>query len=131
MTFCTAINCMDGRTQLPVIRYLQARFNAQYVDMITAAGPNRILALNDPPATANFLLQQVHLSLEKHHSRQIAVIGHDDCAGNPAPPQEQQQHLMQAVRRLQQRHGQTAEIIALWLDASGRVHELSLSPQKA
>ncbi|MHC5086790.1 MAG: carbonic anhydrase, partial [Planctomycetota bacterium] len=26
MSFCTAINCMDGRVQLPVIPFLQNRF---------------------------------------------------------------------------------------------------------
>ena len=32
MKFCTAVTCMDGRIQLPVIAYLQKRFNAEYVD---------------------------------------------------------------------------------------------------
>jgi len=40
MIFCTAVNCMDGRVQLPVINYLKERFSANYVDMITEPGPN-------------------------------------------------------------------------------------------
>ncbi|MHA1252503.1 MAG: carbonic anhydrase, partial [Candidatus Helarchaeota archaeon] len=27
MKFCTVINCMDGRVQIPVINYLRKRFN--------------------------------------------------------------------------------------------------------
>ncbi|MGI9568583.1 MAG: carbonic anhydrase, partial [Desulfobulbia bacterium] len=34
MRFCSVISCMDGRVQLPVIRYLQKRFNVDYVDSI-------------------------------------------------------------------------------------------------
>ncbi len=44
MRFGTVINCMDGRVQLPVIAYLQKRFNVTYVDTITEAGPNLLLA---------------------------------------------------------------------------------------
>ncbi len=35
---------MDGRTQLTVINYLQKHFGVVHVDMITEAGPNKILA---------------------------------------------------------------------------------------
>ena len=43
MRFCTAINCMDGRVQPPVIRHLQGRFNAE-VGSITGPGPDLLLA---------------------------------------------------------------------------------------
>ena len=29
--YCTAVSCMDGRIQLPVIKYLQTCFNAEFV----------------------------------------------------------------------------------------------------
>ena len=38
-TFFTAINCMDGRVQLPVIKYVQEKFDILFVDMITEPGP--------------------------------------------------------------------------------------------
>ena len=47
--FCTAINCMDGRVQLPVIQYLQKRFNVDFVDSVTEAGPNLILSEAEDP----------------------------------------------------------------------------------
>ena len=34
ITFATAINCMDGRVQIPVIEYLKKEFKVDYVDMI-------------------------------------------------------------------------------------------------
>ena len=42
--FATAINCMDGRVQTPVIEYLQHQYGADYGDMVTEPGSNKILA---------------------------------------------------------------------------------------
>ncbi len=44
MSFCTVVNCIDGRVQLPVINYLADYFDVDYVDSITEAGPVAILA---------------------------------------------------------------------------------------
>ena len=44
MNFCTVINCMYGRVQLPVNKYLQKRFNVEFVDTITEAGPVFIIS---------------------------------------------------------------------------------------
>ena len=46
MTFFTVINCIDGRIQLPVIQYLQQKYNVEFIDSITEVGPNLILADN-------------------------------------------------------------------------------------
>jgi len=41
MSFCTAINCMDGRTQLPVNEFMRRKLGVAYVDTITEAGSVR------------------------------------------------------------------------------------------
>jgi len=46
-TFVTAINCMDGRTQEPIINFMKQRFKVDYVDMINEPGPVKALAGND------------------------------------------------------------------------------------
>ena len=43
-TFATAINCMDGRTQEPIISWAKKAFEVDYVDAITEPGPDKILA---------------------------------------------------------------------------------------
>lgn len=43
-TFATAINCMDGRTQLAVTAFMKSRYGVDFVDMITEPGPVRALA---------------------------------------------------------------------------------------
>jgi carbonic anhydrase len=121
--FCTVINCMDGRVQLPVLRYLQKRFQVEYVDSITEPGPNRILAEGSPSALVDSILARLRISLEKHHSVGIAVVGHHDCAGNPAPEARQREHLHKAVEFLRGCHPDT-EVLGLWVDENWEVHEL-------
>src|SRR5690606_33072319 len=43
-TFVTAINCIDGRAQDPVAEWMRDRFSVRYVDTITEAGADGILA---------------------------------------------------------------------------------------
>lgn len=42
--FVTAINCIDGRAHFPVKTWLQASFDAEFVDRITEPGVDKLLA---------------------------------------------------------------------------------------
>lgn len=122
MKFCTAINCMDGRVQLPVIRYLQKRFNVQYVDSITEAGPNLILAEQKKIDSVQSIFEKLEISITRHNSVGLALVGHHDCAGNPAPRDNQIEHIQKAIQFLRQ-HYESLEIIGLWVDENWEVHE--------
>jgi len=82
--FATAINCMDGRTQNPVIEWMRKHYSVSYVDMITEPGVDAILAENRDTRTIESIKRKAGISIEKHGSKFIAVVGHYDCAGNPA-----------------------------------------------
>ena len=77
MSFATAINCMDGRTQLPVIEYMSDRLGVDYVDMVTEAGPVRTAADSLHGALSGSIIQRVVISVEEHGSttQQWAVLG--------------------------------------------------------
>jgi carbonic anhydrase len=124
MTFCTAINCMDGRVQQPVIRYMQKRFDADVVDAITEPGPNKILAVGTDLSKIQSILERLEISIEVHESIGIAIIGHHDCEGNPAAEKEQLILLKKAVNFLKQKYD-NIEIIGLWVDDNWTVHELA------
>ena len=123
MRFCTAINCMDGRAQLPVIHYLQQRFHAAYVDTITEPGINRLLAEESNATLCASIHARIAISLERHDSVGMAVCGHHDCAGNPVDRQTQISHIRQAVAALRQRYPQVP-VIGLWVDENWRVEEV-------
>ncbi|MFP4226541.1 MAG: carbonic anhydrase [Desulfobacterales bacterium] len=129
MSFCTVINCMDGRVQVPVIRYLQDRFKADYVDSITEPGPNRVLAEDQNPAQVQSILDRLQISVEKHQSVGIAIVGHHDCAGNPAPKETQLKHIEAAVTRIGRLYANVA-VIGLWVDQDWVVHELGDSKKE-
>ena len=113
-TFATAINCMDGRVQLPVKYWVLKRFKVDYVDMITEPGPDKILAENNSPAVES-IKERVLISVEKHHSRNIIIIGHADCAGNPVPKQQHLEHIKLAIRVVKA-WGLPVSIYGVWLD---------------
>ncbi len=123
MRFCTVINCVDGRVQSPVIRYLQKRFNVDYVDSITESGPNLILSEYKNMVSIEAIFNKLKISIEKHNSAGIGIVGHYDCAGNPATQDNQIKHIQKAIKLIRQ-HYQNIEIIGLWVDKNWKVHEI-------
>jgi len=124
MSFCTTINCIDGRAQLPVISYLKQRFGVEYVDVITEAGPNLILAENQNKKAIQSILERVQTSLVAHGSVGIAISGHHDCAGNPAFENAQILHLQKAVEFLCEKFPDK-KILGLWVDENWQVREIA------
>ncbi|MCD4780791.1 MAG: hypothetical protein K8S27_09635 [Candidatus Omnitrophica bacterium] len=123
MTFCTVINCMDGRVQLPVITYLKKRFDVEYVDTITEPGPTLILAEQQNLPIVQSIFKRVSVSVKSHHSAGIAVVGHYDCAGNPAPEDDQRQQIQEAAQLIR-RQFDNMDVIGLWVDDQWSVHEV-------
>ncbi len=121
--FVTAINCMDGRVQLPVIDWMKKHSKADFVDMITEPGPNKILADNHEINLIHSLKKRVEISVVKHASAQIAIIGHFDCAGNPVNKETQLSQIKAAVHMIQS-WGFQIPVIGLWVDDDWTVHKI-------
>lgn len=122
MSFCTAINCMDGRVQLPVIQYLKERFGILYVDVVSEAGPVRVLAGRTDSEPKASVVRRAGVSVSAHGSGLIAVVAHDDCAGNPVPEEQQRRELAASVGYIA---GQFPEalVLGLWVDSEWSVTE--------
>jgi len=123
MSFCTAINCMDGRVQLPVTEYMKRKSGAEYVDMITEPGPNLVLAERADENLVNSIMARVNISVNHHGSRMIAVTGHHDCAGNPAEKDDQFAHTKKAMTVLSEYYPDV-ELVGLWVDENWSVSEI-------
>lgn len=98
-TFATAINCIDGRIQLPVIQWIKERFGVDHVDNITEAGSNHILAQHVEPNLSN-VKYNLGISVNGHGSRIVALSGHHDCARNPVPRDVQIAQVMEGLETL-------------------------------
>ena len=121
-TFCTLINCMDGRVQTSCNAWMRACFGAEHVDTITAPGPVKRLA----EGQGGELLDYVRISVEKHGSKTIAIAAHPECAGNPVEKDVQLEELKKAVAVLKAEFPQT-EVVALWANLDGAVEDVSSS----
>ena len=117
---------MDGRVQLPTTAFLKERFNVDHVDMITEAAPNRMLGKLTDYSLLQSVIDRVRLSVEHHHSVGIAIVGHYDCAGNPAGKEEQSADTITAIKRIRQYCSQYKDIpiIGLWIDENWSVSEV-------
>ncbi|MCK4310315.1 MAG: hypothetical protein KAV80_02555 [Methanomicrobia archaeon] len=121
--FATAINCMDGRVQIPVIEWLKRKYSASYVDMITEPGPNKILAESKDDPVIETIKRRVEISVNKHASEIIAIVGHYDCAGNPVDRDTQIKQIRSAIRIVESWNF-NVQIIGLWVDENWKVHKI-------
>ena len=123
MSFYTAINCMDGRIQEPVTNYIKKNFNVLFVDMITGAGPVKILS-NKKSENLESLISCIDISLKKHKSKGIVIVAHYDCAGNPISDEEQKKLLQKSVIFLVNKYINVS-VCGLWVDKDSKVEQIS------
>ena len=97
-SFATALNCMDGRAQEPVRLWGVSNLPVQHVDMITLAGVDGSLSdKNLHPVIQDLLRRELFISIEKHGSRHILVVGHCECAGSPVSADEHRQDVARSI----------------------------------
>jgi carbonic anhydrase len=121
--FGTAINCMDGRVQLPVIDWMQKEFHLDYIDMITEAGADKVLAAGTREQIES-VKSRAAISVNVHKSKVIAVVGHHDCAGNPVTPEQHHSNLLDAVSAVNSWRLPVDKVLALWVDHDWRVRTI-------
>ena len=119
--FATAVNCMDGRTQLPVIEYVKRRFLVDYVDSVTEAGADGILSSSNPLSES--IRGRVSISVGKHASKAIAVVSHFDCAGNPVDEETHKRNLRDAVKIVSEWFPKV-KVVGLWVGGDWKVQEV-------
>jgi len=121
--FGTAINCMDGRVQIPVIEWLKKQYDVDYVDMITESGPERLLAEEKDRMSIESIRKRLQISVTRHNSNIVAVVGHHDCAGNPTDKETQLRQISNAVRTVESWDFEV-RVVGLWVDEKWEVREV-------
>ena len=114
---------MDGRIQEPLMNFLKEHYDVEYVDVITEAGPCKILADNDNAILVNSIVERIEISIRKHKSKLIAISGHHDCAGNPCNKDTQQNQIRLSVQFCRNIYSDV-EIIGLWVDDEWKVNNV-------
>jgi carbonic anhydrase len=121
-SFATVVNCMDGRTQIPANEWIRKKLSVDNVDTITEAGPDGILAEGDPVLVES-IRKRVLISVDKHGSKNVVIVSHTDCAGNPVSKEEHMDHLRKAMVRIRDWDLGVA-VIGIWIGGDWRVEEI-------
>lgn len=121
--FVTAINCMDGRLQEPVIDYLKEKFKVEWIDMITEPGPVKQLEEKTNSKLFDSIKTRLDISVNNHGSVLIAIIAHHDCAGNPDSKENQLIQLENSVEFIKSLYPDI-QVIGLWINDKWEVEEV-------
>ena len=119
--FATAINCIDGRVQLPVAEFIRKNYDVKYVDMITTPGPDKLLSEYKDTGEIEAVKNKVSISCNAHKSKLVFIAGHHDCAGNPCAEENHLKQIKKAVENVKG-WGLDSEVYGIWVDKEGKVH---------
>jgi hypothetical protein len=122
-SFGTAINCIDGRTQQVVIDHMKQNYNIDGVDMVTFPGADGLFSNGDNSEEIALIRRAVSISIEKHGSRIIAVVGHYDCAGNHGERDHHYMHIRSAMREVSS-WNLHAQVIGLYVNDKREIEEV-------
>jgi len=122
--FATVINCMDGRTQLPMIKWVKKNYGIDYPDTITEAGPVKIIAENKNKQLIDSIKYRVGISVNKHGSKHIFLVAHYDCAGNPVVKEKQLKQLKKAVKQIKKWGFKVEEVVPVWIGKNWKVKKI-------
>jgi hypothetical protein len=123
--FATAINCMDGRIQDLVANWVKRSGGVDYVDMVTEPGADHVLT-HEWPSVIEHIRRKVQVSVNAHGSQLVALVAHEDCAGNPVA---KEQHIEQIRKGLDvlSGWGLRVRLLGLWVDADGNIEVVAES----
>jgi len=113
--FVTAINCIDGRVQRPVTEFAIREFKADYVDLITEPGSDKVLSENKDFNIIESIKRRTLISIEKHKSKIIIIAGHHDCAANPVEKEEHCRQIKEAVQKIRE-WNLGVDVYGIWVD---------------
>lgn len=113
----TCLNCMDGRVQLPVLTWIKSNYPIDYVDIITEAGMDGVLAKQEDISE---ILRSIKVSVNLNKSKGLFIVGHHDCRGNPVSESEHHQEVKGAVKRLKS-YWPDLQVTGLWVGKTWNV----------
>ena len=110
--FATSICCMDGRIQLPLIKWIKENYSVDFVDTVTEPGVDKIISDNQ---NLESIKKKVGISINAHKSKLIVVSGHYDCAGNPVSGDEHIDHIKKSMDVVKS-WNEDVTIVGVWVN---------------
>jgi carbonic anhydrase-like protein len=117
--FVTAINCIDGRAQIPAADWLKLRCGVDFVDMITEPGADKVLTQGPTEAIVT-IRKKVEFSFQARQTGIIAVVAHHGCLAHPVSKEQHWEDVAEGVRVVTS-WGWSARVFGLWVNEWGSV----------
>ena len=108
---------MDGRVQLPVLKWITDNNPVDFVDVITEAGMDGVLAKKE---NIDEIIRSINISVNLNKSASLFIVGHYDCRGNPANERTHKVEIVDAVKRLKI-HWVNLNVSGLWVNSNWQV----------
>ena len=124
--FAVVLNCIDGRTQQPLIEWVQREFDVTHVDVVTEPGVDGVLVRGEE-STVQALLDKVCVSRLAHGAVALVVAGHHDCAANPGDAAAHAADLARATDLLREALPELP-VRAVYVDSTWNVAALTQTP---
>lgn len=121
--FGCAINCIDGRAQLPVIEWVKFHSGVHYVDMITEPGADGVLS-GEMKGGIEQIYKNLDISVKAHSPQIIAIAGHFDCVGNPVTTEEHSEMIGNSAKTIQGLYP-SIRVVGLFVNEYGTVDVIS------
>lgn len=116
------MSCIDGRVHLPLITWMRETLSVDFVDLVTHPGVDGFV-VQEPELAARVLRPSIEISVQRHASPVLALVGHHECAANPGSADQHREHLLQGLRVLQT-WNLGVKLIALWVNADWQIDVL-------
>lgn len=118
--FATSITCMDGRIQIPIIKWIKANYDVDFVDTITEPGIDKKISES---SVFESIKAKTSISINAHKSSMIFVSGHYDCAGNPVSDDAHKSDIKKGVDLIKQWNSEIP-VIGLWVNKNWNVEQV-------
>jgi hypothetical protein len=112
---------MDGRVQLPVLGWIKENYAVDFVDVITEAGMDGVIAGQDD---IREVLRSIEISVNVNKSTRIFLVGHHDCRGNPVGRAEHLRQIRVAAARIGE-YWPDHKVTGLWVNDAWQVEVVS------
>ena len=126
--FAALIDCTSKAMGWEFFPYLREKLKVDYVDLIVPPKPNEVVLLFENKSIIETLKIKLLLSIQKHETALLVLVGDPSCKGKELPLEQFKKHVLQAAKLIKAWR-LPVTILGLWQHKDQKIQEIQfLSP---